>query len=270
MPAAPVKVEVKNLSAQSEKNQYSRITHMDWLCVIHAHIHSCPFVDFVYCLHMCSVMKCLSTKNYAIELCRGQLTAAAQFHKPDIRFGLVDTIHVTIHWQRSKEPVITSRKRTMDDQIIQHAPETSMAKVSLLTPTRLKATHSTVILRLDGPTVRTLSTSTAPYSSLWTSTVGAWRGIAICSPEVFSLHLPHCNTYTVRQRPPIKAPRLQLIHQTFVLRLFPVQWNLRRTYPKTLVPDDSGSRIPKWGASECGYVFPSHHSNRSLCQGGEN
>ncbi|TNN64770.1 hypothetical protein EYF80_024965 [Liparis tanakae] len=67
-------------------------------------------------------------------------------------------------------------------RIIRHSPETSMAKVSLLTPTRLKATHSTVILRLDGPTVRTLSTSTAPYSSLWTSTVGAWRGMANCSP----------------------------------------------------------------------------------------
>lgn len=78
---------------------------------------------------------------------------------------------------------------------VQHSPETSMAKVSLLTPTRLKATHSTVILRLDSPTVRTLSTSTAPYSSLWTSTVGAWRGMAICSPVVFPLHLPHWNTY---------------------------------------------------------------------------
>lgn len=74
--------------------------------------------------------------------------------------------------------------------------------MSLLTPTILKATHSTVILRLDIPTVRTLSTSTAPYSSLWTSTVGAWRGIAICSPVVFPLHLPHRNTYTIRQRSP--------------------------------------------------------------------
>lgn len=38
MPAAPVKVEVKSLSAQSEKDQYERITHMDWLCVIQADI----------------------------------------------------------------------------------------------------------------------------------------------------------------------------------------------------------------------------------------
>lgn len=45
---------------------------------------------------------------------------------------------------------------------------------------------------------------------------------------------------------------------------------LRRPYPKTLVPDDSGSRISKWGASECGYIFPSHHSNWSLCQWQEN
>lgn len=80
-----------------------------------------------------------------------------------------------------------------------HSPETSIVKVSLLTPTRLKATHSTVILRLDSPTVRTLSTSTAPYSSLCTSTVGAWRGMAICSPVLLPLHLSHCNTDTVRR-----------------------------------------------------------------------
>ena len=142
------------------------------------------------------------------------------------------------------------------------SPETSMAKVSLLTPTRLKATHSTVIRRLDGPTVRTLSTSTAPYSSLCTSTVGAWRGIAICSPVWFSLHLPRCNTHTVRQ----KAPRATVVGQSVTSS---VQWYLRGPYPKALVPDDSGSGIAKWGASERGYVFPSHHGNRSLCQWGE-
>lgn len=81
-----------------------------------------------------------------------------------------------------------------------HSLETSMAKVSLLMPTRLKATHSTVILWLAIPTVRTLSTSTAPFSSLWTSTVGAWRGIANCNPEVFSLHLSTKETNAYRNR----------------------------------------------------------------------
>lgn len=57
---------------------------------------------------------------------------------------------------------------------------------------------------------------------------------------------------------------------TFFWLQIPVHCYLRRPYPKTLVPDDSGSRISKWGASECGYIFPSHHSNRSLCQWQEN
>lgn len=80
-----------------------------------------------------------------------------------------------------------------------HSPETSTVKVSLLTPTRLKATHSTVILRLDSPTMKTLSTSTAPYSSRCTSTVGAWGWSCFGSPVLFPLHLPHCNAYTIRR-----------------------------------------------------------------------
>lgn len=101
-----------------------------------------------------------------------------------------------------------------------HSPETSMVKVSLLTPARLKATHSTVILRLDSPTVRTLSTSTAPNSSLCTSTVGAWRGMAICSPVLFPLHLPHCNTYTIRR--PALANQLHWRQLTYDPGLLPL------------------------------------------------
>lgn len=54
-------------------------------------------------------------------------------------------------------------------------PETSMEKVSLPWPTRLKATQTTVILRF-GPTVRTLSTPTDPYGSFRNSTVCVWMG----------------------------------------------------------------------------------------------
>ena len=46
----------------------------------------------------------------------------------------------------------------------------------------------------------------------------------------------------------------------------PVQGYSRRPYPKTFVPDDSGRGVTIWSASECGYIFPSHHSNRSLCR----
>lgn len=103
--------------------------------------------------------------------------------------------HKMISWARKRHILVFLRLFMW----LHRSPVTSTVKVSLLTPTRLKATHSTVILRLDSPTVRTLSTSTAPYSSRCTSTVGAWRGMAICSPVVSPLHLPRSNTYTVRQ-----------------------------------------------------------------------
>lgn len=75
-----------------------------------------------------------------------------------------------------------------DFQIMLSLPETSMAKMSLSWPTRLKATHTTVILWLDGPTVSTLSTPTVPDCSFWNSTI--WVTIG-SSPVEFSVHLPN-------------------------------------------------------------------------------
>lgn len=101
---------------------------------------------------------------------------------------MIDSVGLRLEWS-----VWLWRATQRFVRAVWHSPETSTVKVSLLTPTRLKATHSTVILRLDSPTVKTLSTSTAPYSSRCTSTVRAWGWFCFCSPVLLPLHLPHCN-----------------------------------------------------------------------------
>lgn len=74
---------------------------------------------------------------------------------------------------------------------------------------------------------------------------------------------------------PIAPASLQRTHKQTVIigrtatdsRLkIPVCFYSRRPYPRTLVPDDLGSRISKGGAGERGYIFPPHHSNGFLCQ----
>lgn len=184
MPAAPVRVEVNSLSAQSERDQYYDILGL--------------------------IKPAYVTYSHTFNLALGYLK------------------------KNEKMQTCSATVEQLTGCVKKPSPETSIAKVSLLTPAALKATHSTVILRLEGPTVRTLSTSTAPYSSLWTSTVGAWSGIAICSPVVFSLHLSHTHT---------QSGKVQL---TGTLELNSiVQFDLRGSYSKTLIPDDSGSWIPK-------------------------
>lgn len=160
--------------------------------------------------------------------------------------------------------------------MIECSPLTFTARVSLLTPARLKATHSTVILLLENATVRTLSTSTAPYSSLWTSTVGARRGIASCSPVLFSLHLHRerkainwqkHQCLTLSQREITKITTVCVHSQGQRLgEVFYAQLYLRGSDSKTLIPDDSGRRIAMRSASKCGYIFPFHDSNWSLCE----
>lgn len=178
IPAAPVKVEVKSLSVWWERER--ALFH----CMTNRRCITCCFLMFL----------CGCSKWFDIFIRCGEMTAVtASFITTIKRSSDQGNNHLTnqtldLIWALTSW-LVKIKQRMNSDSFMGNSPETSMAKVSLLTPARLKATHSTVILRLEGPTVRTLSTSTAPYSSLWTSTVGAWREVANCRPEVFSLHL---------------------------------------------------------------------------------
>lgn len=161
-PAAPVRVEVKSLSVQSE-------------------LHSCFFV----LLHR-KCQRNTQNKPYHNRWVLSNLQGD--------QLIVIDSVRLRPMWL-----VLLWRLTQRFIRAVGHSPETSTVKVSLLTPTRLKATHSTVILRLDSPTVKTLSTSTAPYSSRCTSTVRAWGWFCFGSPVLFPLHLPHCNAHTSRR-----------------------------------------------------------------------
>lgn len=89
-----------------------------------------------------------------------------------------------------------------------------------------------------------------------------------CTVSIAPASLQHgCNqTNVLIQLLGVRVSPITVSRITFFQLTVPVHCYLRGPYPKTLVPDDSGSRISKWGASECGYIFPSNHSNRSLCQ----
>lgn len=166
-PAAPVRVEVKSLSVQSE-------------------LHNCFFV----LLHTYNIFKKCQQKTQNKSYHNRWVLSKLQRDQ----LLVIDSVGLRPVWS-----VWLWRPTQRFIGAVGHSPETSTVKVSLLTPTRLKATHSTVILRLDSPTVKTLSTSTAPYSSRCTSTVRAWGWFCFGSPVLLPLHLPHCNAYASRR-----------------------------------------------------------------------